>query len=106
MHIGRQQENILCVGNILQNRERKTLPLCIYQEPTNLHFNLTNFIALLAFLNQVTAKHIIQITFMNPKYVDKIPIWQKDALFHKLIKNLIIVLLERCICKNNTLEAG
>ena len=43
-------------------------------------------IAHLAFLNQVTAKHRIQITFMNPKYVDKIPIWQKDALFHKLIK--------------------
>ena len=63
-------------------------------------------IAHLAFLNQVTAKHRIQITFMNPKYEDKIPIWQKDALFHKLIKNLIIVLLERCICKNNTLEAG
>ena len=84
MHIGRQQENILCVGNILQNREGKTLLPCIYQEPTNLHFNLT--LALLAFLNQVTAKHRIQITFMNPKYVDKIPIWQKDALFHKLIK--------------------
>ena len=89
MHIGRQQENILCVGNILQNRERKTLPLCIYPEPTNLHFNLTNFIALLAFLNQVTAQntdyiHEFQICRQNTNMAERCAVSQVDDKYEKI----------------------
>ena len=89
MHIGRQQENILCVGNILQNRERKTLPLCICQDSTNLPFTLANFHCAFGIFESGDCKaqntdyiHEFQICRQNTNMAERCAVSQDDKKSH------------------------